>query len=242
MRQLGQHVGDVEDARLQALLARERQELAHEVRGAVGVLLDLHDVGEGRIARPEAQQQKIAEADHRGQQIVEVVRHAAGELAHRLHLLRLGELRLEALLIGGVDEMQDEAGIARAEAADEHGGAAGARTAQPDLDRRRGRAPFAGVVEACGDERALGRIDEADEVLADELAMPEPEQLAQRAVRLLEPAVAADERDADRSVGEKAAIALARQAQLPLRARARARGRARSSACASRRRRAPRFA
>ena len=91
------------------LLAREGQQLAHQVGGAVGVLLDLHDVGEGRIARPEAQQQQIAEADHRGQQIVEVVRDAAGELAHRLHLLRLRELRFEALLLGGVDEMQHQA-------------------------------------------------------------------------------------------------------------------------------------
>ncbi len=64
------------------------------------------------IARPEAQQQQIAEADHGGEQIVEVMRHAAGELAHRLHLLRLGELRLQALLLGGVDEVQDEPGLA----------------------------------------------------------------------------------------------------------------------------------
>ena len=131
MRELGQHVGDVEDARLQGLLAREGQELAHQVGGAVGVLLDLHDVGEGRIARPEAQQQQIAEPDHRRQQIVEVVRHAAGELAHRLHLLRLGELRLEALLLGGVDEVQDEPDLARiaaaAEPADEDRGAPVAR-------------------------------------------------------------------------------------------------------------------
>ena len=87
VRQLGQHVGDVEDARLQGLLAREGQQLAHEVGGAVGVLLDLHDVGERLVARPVAQQQQIAEADHRGQQVVEVVGDAAGQLADRLHLL-----------------------------------------------------------------------------------------------------------------------------------------------------------
>ena len=109
VRQLDQHVGDVEDARLQGLLAREGQQLAHEIGGAVGVLLDLHDVGEGRVARPEPHQQQIAEADHRRQQVVEIVRDAAGELSDRLHLLRLRELHLEVLLLGDVDEMQHQA-------------------------------------------------------------------------------------------------------------------------------------
>src|SRR5262245_50598952 len=35
---------------------------------------------------------------------------AAGELAHRLHLLRLGELRLEPLLFGQIDDMADRSG------------------------------------------------------------------------------------------------------------------------------------
>ena len=99
-----------EDARLQRLLAREGEQLAHEVGGAVGVLLDLHDVGEGLVARLVAQQQQVAEADHRRQQVVEVVGDAAGELADRLHLLRLRELGLQALLLGHVDEVQDHCG------------------------------------------------------------------------------------------------------------------------------------
>ena len=41
------------------------------------------------------------------EQIVEVVRDAARELADRLHLLRLRELGLERLLLGGVDEIED---------------------------------------------------------------------------------------------------------------------------------------
>src|SRR3546814_20568265 len=40
--------------------------------------------------------------------VVEVVRDAAGELTHGLHLLRLRELHLEALLLGHVDEVQHE--------------------------------------------------------------------------------------------------------------------------------------
>ena len=108
MRQLGQDVGQVEHLGLQGLLAREGQQLAHQVGRAVGVLLDLHDVGEGLIARPVAQQQQIGKSDHRRQQVVEIVRDAAGQLADRLHLLRLDELQLEALLLGGVDEVRDE--------------------------------------------------------------------------------------------------------------------------------------
>ena len=87
VRQLGQHIGQHQDLGLQRLLAREGEQLTHQVGRAVGVLFDLHDVGEGLIARRMAQQQKIAKADHRRQQIVEVVRDAARQLANRLHLL-----------------------------------------------------------------------------------------------------------------------------------------------------------
>src|SRR3546814_16732649 len=80
VRQLGQDVGQVQQARLQGLLARKGKKLAHQVGGAVGVLLDLHDVGERLVARPVAQQQQVGKADHRRQQVVEVVGDAAGEL------------------------------------------------------------------------------------------------------------------------------------------------------------------
>src|SRR3546814_6298319 len=72
VRQLGQDVGQVQQARLQGLLARKGKKLAHQVGGAVGVLLDLHDVGERLVARPVAQQQQVGKADHRRQQVVEV--------------------------------------------------------------------------------------------------------------------------------------------------------------------------
>ncbi len=49
-----------------------------------------------------AHQQQVAVAVDRGQEVVEVVRDAAGELADRLHLLALHELRLEGLQLGGV--------------------------------------------------------------------------------------------------------------------------------------------
>jgi hypothetical protein len=68
----------------------------------------VHDVGEGLVARPVAQQQQVREADHGGQQVVEVVGDAAGELADRLHFLGLGELGLEAFQFRGVDEVDDD--------------------------------------------------------------------------------------------------------------------------------------
>ncbi len=104
MREFTQNVGHVEDARLQGLLAREGQQLAHQVGGAVGVLLDLHDVGEGLVAGAVPEQQQVTEADHRGQQVVEVVGDAAGEETHRLHLLRLRELLLQPTLLGRIHE------------------------------------------------------------------------------------------------------------------------------------------
>ena len=41
--------------------------------------------------------ERLQIADDDGQQVVEIVRHAAGQLADALHLLRLGELLLRAL-------------------------------------------------------------------------------------------------------------------------------------------------
>ena len=55
-----------------------------------------------------AQQQKIAKADHRRQQIVEVVRDAARQLADSLHLLRLGQLFLKAFSARRVDEIGEQ--------------------------------------------------------------------------------------------------------------------------------------
>ena len=107
MGKLGQRLARVEHFGLQRLLAGESEQLAHQIRRAVGVLADLHDVGEGRVAGLMAQQQQIAKTDHRRQQVVEIVRHSARKLADRLHLLGLRELRLESPLFGHVEEVQD---------------------------------------------------------------------------------------------------------------------------------------
>jgi hypothetical protein len=47
-----------------------------------------------------ARRQHVELHEDGGQQVVEVVRHAAGQLADGLHLLALGELQLDLLLLG----------------------------------------------------------------------------------------------------------------------------------------------
>ena len=109
MREFADDVAQRQHARLQRLLAREGEKLAHQRRGAQRVLVDLVDLLERGIARLVAHQQEFGIADDDGEQIVEVVRHAARELAHGLHLLRLREFGLERLLLGHVDEIEDDA-------------------------------------------------------------------------------------------------------------------------------------
>lgn len=106
--QAAQQFGDIRDRirqldnlRAQGLAAGEGQKLAHQRRGAVGILLDLHDVREGRIAGAMLQQQQITIADDGGEHIVEIVRHPAGQMPHRLQSLGLGILGLDRLLLGG---------------------------------------------------------------------------------------------------------------------------------------------
>jgi hypothetical protein len=97
MCEVRQRVAQVEELGLERLLAREGEELAHEARRAVGVLVDLLKVGIIRMARVALQQKQVAVPADGRQQVVEIVRDAARELADGLHLLALHELRLERL-------------------------------------------------------------------------------------------------------------------------------------------------
>jgi hypothetical protein len=85
---LNDRVG-IDHARLQELLATEGQELTGQGASPLGGLLDQADVlAHGiRLAQP-AQQQLGASGDH-GEQVVEVVRDAAGQPPDGLHLLHL---------------------------------------------------------------------------------------------------------------------------------------------------------
>ena len=61
----------------------------------------------------DAALEQLQIADHDAEQIVEVVRDAAGELADRFHLLRLQQPRFEALLLGQVVDDREEADAPR---------------------------------------------------------------------------------------------------------------------------------
>ena len=78
--QVGEHLAQLQHLGLQRLPAREGQQLTHQAGGAVGAALDVHDVAVGGIGRAVRLQQQVGEADDGGQHVVEVVRHAAGEL------------------------------------------------------------------------------------------------------------------------------------------------------------------
>ncbi len=96
------HAVDVDDLQFQELLAAERQQLPGQGRGAVGGLLDrLHLVVHVAAFFQLLQQHLGVSGDHH-QQVVEVVRDAAGQPAHRIHLLRLPQLLFQLPPVGDV--------------------------------------------------------------------------------------------------------------------------------------------
>ena len=90
-------------------LRLKASKLAHQGGGAQRILMDLVDFLERGIARRMAHQKEFAIADDDGEKIVEVMRHAAGQLAHRLHLLGLGEFGFQCLLFGDIDQIKHRA-------------------------------------------------------------------------------------------------------------------------------------
>ena len=89
---------DVGELDLMRLLAREREQSRDQRGGALsGLLGRAHGALHARIAGRKPAQREVGVADDRGQQIVEVVRDAAGEPADRFHLLRLAQRVLGAL-------------------------------------------------------------------------------------------------------------------------------------------------
>ena len=160
--QFRQHVGELQHLRAQRLAPREREQLTHQTRRAIGVLADLHDVLERGIGRPVVDQQQIRIADDRGQNVVEVMRDAAGELADRLHLLALREILLQRLLLGGVERDHVGAGAlaaARFRRRDEEAHRALALALDRRVDRRDVGLAFGGL----GDGRLQRRVVALDD-------------------------------------------------------------------------------
>ena len=93
---------DLDLARLQRLAAREGQKLRGDRRAARRRVVDqLGDRCKLRLVR-QAVLQDLDRAGDDGQHVVEVVGDAAGELADRIHLLRLAQPLLGLVLLGQV--------------------------------------------------------------------------------------------------------------------------------------------
>ena len=134
-------VGEREAARPRRLPAAEREQLPREPRAAIDRLLDFHRLVARRVARGELHEQEVGGAHDAHEDVVEIVRHAAGEPSDRLELLRLAELFLERAPLGDVaDEPREHrAGVdadARDGQFDGELGAVGAAAAQLHLAAR----------------------------------------------------------------------------------------------------------
>ena len=126
LRHVVDHEIQVEDSGRQHLLAAEGQQLAREAGGAVGGFLHFFHAGAQRIAGLHLVEHQLAVAFDDGEQVVEVVGHAAGQPAHRFHLLRLAELLFQSAPLGDVlgdhlEALEVALVIAQSAAAEPHG-------------------------------------------------------------------------------------------------------------------------
>ena len=88
---------DVEHFGPEHLLAAEGQELPRQQAGAMRGALDLVEILGAEIGGVERRRHQLGVAGDDGQQVVEVVRDAAGEPADGFHLHRLRQLLLRLL-------------------------------------------------------------------------------------------------------------------------------------------------
>ena len=188
---LGEGGVQVEDHRPERLLAGERQELPGQRRGPVARPVDLADELDGRVVGRQTHLDDFAIAVDDGEQVVEVVGHAAGQEADDFHFLGLPQPLFERLdgrnvglnadevgdAAGGVAEGADRQGVPERRAVllivDEDDAAPG-----PATNRLANRVEFR--------RRRVRPLEEAA-VAADDF-------LVRVAGQLLEPAVAVDDR------------------------------------------------
>ena len=91
------------------LPAGERQQLSGQLGGALHGLGNRVDVAPAPLFRQFAAAQEIGRGADDGQEIVEIVRHAAGQLSDRFHLLRLAQRFLALAALGDVDGLRHRA-------------------------------------------------------------------------------------------------------------------------------------
>ena len=166
MRYLRHHVGKLEHLRAQGLLPREGKKLSRQPGSAVRVRLDLLDVVIVAVARRMPHQHEVAMADDCGQDVVEIVRDPAGELADDLHLGRLRDLALELGFLAIVLEQQQDRGVAEAtQAGDGQRDGLGRLAGEPDRKVARHGRPAGVAPDRIGDgglvflDHQVARID-----------------------------------------------------------------------------------
>ena len=111
-----QHVGhlpdqpaEIERHGAQRLAPREGQQMARQAGAPIGTQQRVADSPQRRLVALHLAGEDVQIADDDLQQIVEVMGHPAGELADRLHLLRLLQHAFGAQSLGDVEERGDEA-------------------------------------------------------------------------------------------------------------------------------------
>ena len=95
-------LGKVGRLGLERLATGEGKQALGQRRTALGALRRAVDQAFDRGVGRQALAQELEVAQHGGQQVVEVVRHAAGELADRFQLLHVAQLFLGALALGNL--------------------------------------------------------------------------------------------------------------------------------------------
>ena len=147
-----QMLAQVERGRIHRLPARERQQMARQVGAALDGAAHAVERGPARGGVAAQLDQADAVEDHL-QQVVEVVRHAAGELAQRLQLLRVPQgvlgLAQPRLLVEPLGDVGHELIGA------DDGAVAAAQGVEPDLVG----AVLAGRVAECGDLQELLAVE-----------------------------------------------------------------------------------
>ena len=100
---------DIEYLRFQWLPAGKRQQLRGQFRCPFHGFGNRVDIAAAALLRQLAAAKEIGRGTDDGQEIVEVVRDAAGELADGLHLLRLPQRFLALAALGDVDGLRHRA-------------------------------------------------------------------------------------------------------------------------------------
>ena len=166
-RDVGHHAVQIEGRGLEDLAPRERQELLGERRAALGRGDDLAEERAVLHRRSEACHLRLRQ--DRGEDVVEVVGDASGELADRLHLLRLPEPLRDVLLLRDVDDRAGHVGrlaqpiaIDAATARQPADGAV--RPHDAVLDHVVARAALERALDLRRDDRAIVLMDQRDVV------------------------------------------------------------------------------